>query len=93
MFNTSRKIQKGKFEVNTRSILACNTLKGGHKIFSSFCGIMNLVLPLAGTSCSKHLKSTASNAKDEAEKQMKDAVKHIRKRVLLKNPFSFSLII
>ena len=42
---------------------------------------MNLVSPLAGTSYSKHmkLKSTASIAKDEAEKQMRDAVKGIRK--------------
>ena len=86
IFNTSRKIQKGKFEVNTRSVLACNTLKGGRKILSSFCGIMNLVSPLAGASYSKHLKSTASIAKDEAEKQMKDAAKRIRKRVLGQSP-------
>ena len=41
-FYSSRKLGKRKFELNTRSVVACNSLKGGRKILSSFCGIMNL---------------------------------------------------
>ncbi len=85
-FHSSRKLDRGKFEINARSVVASNTLKGGRKILSSFCGIMNLPSPLAKASYARNLKSTASISQEEAEKQMNDAAKRIRKIVLEQNP-------
>ena len=73
IFHTSRKMEKGKFEVNTSSVIACNSLKDGHKVLCSFCGMMNLPSPLAGASYARQLKSTASIAREEAQRQMKEA--------------------
>ena len=86
IFHSSRKLDRGKFEINARSVVASNTLKGGRKILSSFCGIMNLPSPLAKASYARNLKSTASISQEEAEKQMNDAAKRIRKIVLEQNP-------
>ena len=86
IFHTSRKMEKGKFEVNTRSVAACNSLKGGRKILTSFCGMMNLPSPLASASYARHLKSTTSIAREEAENQMKDAASRVRNLVLRQNP-------
>ena len=85
-FYTSKKLEKGKFEVNTRSVASCNSLKGGRKVLSGFCGIMNLPPPLATASYSKHLKATSQIAREEAEQQMKEAAKRIREKILNSKP-------
>ena len=53
---SSAKIDNGKFEVNRRSVISCNAMKGGRKVLSDFCGIMNLPPPLAPASYARHLK-------------------------------------
>ena len=36
----------GSFEVNRRSVAACNAIKGGRQTLANFCGIMNLPPPV-----------------------------------------------
>eukprot|EP00795_Rhopilema_esculentum_P017295 gene17295-8873_t len=79
IFHTSKKLDKGKFEVNTRSVMACNSLKGGRKILSNFCGMMNLPSPLTSASYARQLKSSAKISREVAEKQMKDAANRLKK--------------
>ena len=55
--------------------MACNSLNGGRKILSNFCGMMNLPSPLASASYARQLKSSAKISREVAEKQMKDAAK------------------
>ncbi len=83
-FYASKKLEKGKFEVNTRSV--CNSMKGGRKLLSGFCAMMNLPLPLASASYGRQLTSTANVASSEAEKQMNDAANCIRQKILSKKP-------
>eukprot|EP00795_Rhopilema_esculentum_P003734 gene3734-15009_t len=80
IFHTSKKLDKGKFEVNTRSVMACNSLKGGRKILSNFCGMMNLPSPLTSASYARQLKSSAKISREVAEKQMKDAANRLKKK-------------
>ncbi|XP_065065605.1 uncharacterized protein LOC135691614 [Rhopilema esculentum] len=89
IFHTSKKLDKGKFEVNTRSVMACNSLKGGRKILSNFCGMMNLPSPLTSASYARQLKSSAKISREVAEKQMKDAANRLKKSVLEQNPNAY----
>ncbi len=84
---TSKKLPGGKnFEINRRSVLACNSTKGGHKILSGFCAMMNLPAPLSTRSYSKHLKEISNVSFTEAENVMKKAAYRIRETILKKNP-------
>ena len=85
-FYSSGKVERGKFEVNARSIASCNSLKGGRQVLAKFCGMMNLPPPIAAPSYSRQLKLLSSVAKTGAESQMKDAAKRICDIILRKNP-------
>ena len=66
--------------------MACNSLKGGHKILSNFCGMINLPSLITSASYARQLKSSAKNSREVAGKQMKDAANHFKKSVLKQNP-------
>lgn len=83
---SSAKIDNGKFEVNRRSVVSCNTMKGGRKVLSDFCGIMNLPPPLAPASYARHMKYVARSGRREAELVMNKAAERIRKCILKKSP-------
>ena len=83
---SSAKIDNGKFEVNRRSVVLCNAMKGGRKVLSDFCGIMNLPPPLAPASYARHLKFVAQSGRQEAELVMNRAAERIRKCILKKSP-------
>ena len=83
---SSGKIDNGKFEVNRRSIVSCNTMKGGHKGLSDFCGMMNLPPPLAPASYARHLKFVAQSGRQEAELVMNRAAERIQTSILKRNP-------
>ena len=85
-FYSSEKVKNGAFEVNKRSVLACNTFKGGRQVLENFCAVMNLPKPLAPPSFSRHLKSVAHTAAKEAEIRMKEAASRIRELILHKYP-------
>ena len=85
-FYSSRKVERGKFAVNARSVASCNSLKGGRQVLAKFCGMMNLPPPIAAPSYSRQLELLSSVAKTGAESQMKDAAKRICDIVLRKNP-------
>ena len=83
---SSAKIDNGKFEVNRRSVVASNAMKGGRKVLSDFCGMMNLPPPLAPASYARHLKFVSQVTKQEVELLMIRAAQRIRKSILKKNP-------
>ena len=85
-FYSSKKTNRGQFEVNARSVTACNSLKGGRQVLASFCGMMNLPPPIASPSYSRQLKVLSSVSKHEAECQMNEAAKRVRDIILRKNP-------
>ena len=85
-FHSSEKMEHGIFEVNKRSVLACNVYKGGKQVLENFCAMMNLPQPLTQTSFSRHLTSASNTAAQEANVRMKEAASRIRKLVLDKNP-------
>ena len=86
---SSAKIDNGTFEVNRRSVVACNTMIGGRKVLSDFCGIMNLPTLLASASYARHLKFVAQSGRQEADLIMNKAAERIRKCILTKNPNDF----
>ena len=79
-------IENGKFEVNRRSVISCNAMKGGGEVLSDFFGIMNLPPPLAPASYARHLKFVAQSGRQEAELIMNRAAEGIRKCILKKSP-------
>ena len=85
-FNTSKKIKEGAFEVNRRSVLAVNTLKGGRKSLASFCGMMNMPPPVTNNAYNKHLKISALAAVKEAENLMIDAANRLLNLMLRGDP-------
>ena len=85
-FFSSKKSTQGRFEVNSRSVLACNALKGGRQVLANFCGAMNLPPPLSPASYAKHLKLSTSLYQENAERKMIDAANRLRKEILMKNP-------
>lgn len=85
-FNSSKKVANGIFEVNKRSVILCNSSKGGRQTLADFCATMNLPAPLASASFARHTKSISQVMQQEAEIKMSQAAKRIRKLVLEKNP-------
>lgn len=87
-FYSSKKVANGVFEVNKRSVMACNSLKGGRQTLSDFCAVMNLPTPLAVASFARHSKAFSKISQEEAERKMKQAATRIRESILKKNPIA-----
>ena len=85
-FNTSKKIEKGAFKVNQRSVLAVNALKGGRQTLASFCCIMNMPPPVTCKAYNIHLKTSAKAVVNEAEELMVDAANRLCKLMLERDP-------
>lgn len=70
---SSKKVENRIFEVNKRSVFACNSFRGGRQVLENFCGIMNLPPPLASASFSRHLKSVSRTVVAETDRKMSQA--------------------
>ena len=85
-FCTSKKSKDRNIEVNCRSLLATNALKGGRQALAKFCGIMNLPAPISFKSFNDNLKKVSAAAVNVAENVMLAASKSIREKYLLEMP-------
>ena len=56
----------GSFEINRRSVAACNAIKGGRQTLANFCGIMNLPPPVHGNAYALHLSELRKQQKKRA---------------------------
>eukprot|EP00795_Rhopilema_esculentum_P011802 gene11802-2183_t len=69
-----------------RSVMACNSRKGGRESLAKFCSVMNLSAPVTDKAYAKHLNIISDAAKAEATENMLQAAKRVRDIILERNP-------
>ena len=86
---TSRRSEGKKlecFDINRRSVMACNSMKGGRESLAKFCSVMNESAPVTDKAYAKHLNIISDAAKAEATENMLQAAKRVRDIILERNP-------
>ena len=83
-FSTSRKTNVGDSDMNIRSVLSSQSM--GHAGLQTFCGMMNLTLPVEKSSYNDINKLLHKKSNELAEKYLNDAAQRLILHTIAENP-------